>query len=310
MPASKRAPAVAMQAFSPVDEAALQQIRKTAAPSRVSVLDVIKVITRLSTNNCSVIWNRLHERHPEVITSMHKFPGARQKHTHVADAKSICEIVMLLPGKAAADFRKRTAEVLVRYLGGDEALVAEIAANRLAQEGLPESHPMRVFGEAVDAGGVTSAASACEMVGRMLPSLLEQFSQKLTEKLTVHIHERFAAFEKQHRARDGPYALPDADPRTLSVAQFVKEKGCSSKNFIAAFGTLVAVRGGSTPTPRANPRGTGRGVVVYTFCSPGLQAARDGDEGAEPGGPGETHALHRGGPPYYGALLAGVGAVP
>ena len=60
MPASKRAPAVAMQAFSPVDEAALQQIRKTAAPSRVSVLDVIKVITRLSTNNCSVIWNRLH----------------------------------------------------------------------------------------------------------------------------------------------------------------------------------------------------------------------------------------------------------
>ena len=119
MPASKTAPAVAMQAFSPVDEAALQQIRKTAAPPRVSVLDVIKVITRLSTNNCSVIWNRLHERHPEVITSTHKFPGARQKQTHVADARAICEIVMLLPGNAAADFRKRTAEVLVRFLGGD-----------------------------------------------------------------------------------------------------------------------------------------------------------------------------------------------
>ena len=108
-----------MQTLSPLDDAALQQIRKTAAPPRVSVLDVIKAITRLSASGCSMIWNRLHERHPEVITSMHKFPGARQKHTHVADAKSICEIVMLLPGKAAADFRKRTAEVLVRYLGGD-----------------------------------------------------------------------------------------------------------------------------------------------------------------------------------------------
>ena len=108
-----------MQTLSPLDDAALQQIRKTAAPPRVSVLDVIKAITRLSASGCSMIWNRLHERHPEVVTSLHKFPGARQKQTHVADAKAICEIVLLLPGKAAADFRKRTAEVLVRFLGGD-----------------------------------------------------------------------------------------------------------------------------------------------------------------------------------------------
>ena len=218
IPASlRRAPPVAMQTLSPLDDAALQQIRKTAAPPRVSVLDVIKAITRLSASGCSMIWNRLHERHPEVITSMHKFPGARQKHTHVADAKSICEIVMLLPGKAAADFRKRTAEVLVRYLGGDEALVAEIAANRLAQEGLPESHPMRIFGEAVEAGGVTNAVGACEQVlGRLLPFLrkeltesLKELTESLTETLTVCIDERFAAFEKQQWPRAGPHALED-----------------------------------------------------------------------------------------------------
>ena len=215
MPASKTAPAVAMQVFSPVDEAALQQIRRTATPPRVSVLDVIKVITGLPTNGCSVYWNRLRENHPDVITSVHRFPGARQRDTDVADARAICEIVMLLPGKAAASFRQRTAGVLVRYLGGDEALVAEIAANRLAQEGLPESHPMRIFGEAVEAGGVTNAVGACEQVlGRLLPSLrkeltesLKELTESLTETLTVCIDERFAAVVEQQRSRAGPQTV-------------------------------------------------------------------------------------------------------
>ena len=51
---------------------------------------------------------------------------------------------MVLPGKAAAHFRKATADVAVRYLGDDLTLVEEIAANRLAQETLPEDHPARI----------------------------------------------------------------------------------------------------------------------------------------------------------------------
>ena len=62
-------------------------------------------------------------------------------------------------------------------------------------------HPARVFGEAVEAGGVTEAGPCESLIGRMLPSLLEKFTETLTEalteKLTLRIDERFAAFEQQ-----------------------------------------------------------------------------------------------------------------
>ena len=68
----------------------------------------------------------------------------------MTDARGITEIIMVLPGKAAAHFRKKAADVVVRYLGGDCTLVDEIAANRLAQESLPEDHPARMFGQTVE----------------------------------------------------------------------------------------------------------------------------------------------------------------
>ncbi len=56
---------------------------------------------------------------------------------------------MILQGRGAAQFRKKSADVVVRFLGGDPHIVEEIAANRLAQEHLPQNHPMRIFGETV-----------------------------------------------------------------------------------------------------------------------------------------------------------------
>ena len=61
------------------------------------------------------------------------------------------EIVWQLPG--TAEFRRNCAKLTVRYLGGDESLVAEIQANRQAQEALAHTqpdHPARIFGEVVE----------------------------------------------------------------------------------------------------------------------------------------------------------------
>ena len=135
-----------MPSFSTLNEQALRQIRKTAVyPPRVSVYDVINAITEQS--NPRIIWDRLCTGFPEVVTYCNSFkcPGRGQQDTPVADARGITEIIMVLPGKAAAHFRKAAANVIVRYLGGDIGLVEEIAANRLAQENLPEDHPARIF---------------------------------------------------------------------------------------------------------------------------------------------------------------------
>ncbi len=43
----------------------------------------------------------------------------------VAEAKGIVEIIMLLQGHHAARVRSQAAELLVRYLGGDVAIIDE-----------------------------------------------------------------------------------------------------------------------------------------------------------------------------------------
>ena len=87
-----------------------------------------------------------------------KFPDSRgrkgQRNTKVTDVCGIVEVVMLLPGRHAAQVRRQAAELLVRYLGGDVALVDEVCRNRGFQEALAVARPVdprRVFGEAVEA---------------------------------------------------------------------------------------------------------------------------------------------------------------
>ena len=145
---------MALAALKQLDAEALGQVRKTAEdPPRVSVLDLISVITGLGTNNARNYWIRFQAAHPEVATesSNFKFPGRGQRETPVIGARGAVEIVMLLPGKAADSFRKGTADVIVRFLGGDPRIVDEIAATRILQQQLPGTHPMRIFGETVEA---------------------------------------------------------------------------------------------------------------------------------------------------------------
>jgi hypothetical protein len=88
------------------------------------------------------------------------------------------EILMALPGRIAARFRKDSADVIVRYLGGDPSLVEEVAANRLIQERLPDEHPSRLFGQTVDSEGVKRAREELE-VGRFKRACLEDLSQSV-----------------------------------------------------------------------------------------------------------------------------------
>ncbi len=139
-----------------ITEAELRRIRK--ADGQVSVFDVIRAVTGQAPAACRKLWCRLTEAHPELAAFCRpkefKVKGrGGNLATPAADATGITQVLMLLPGRAAAEFRKSVAKVLVRYIGGDPTLVDEIAANRTAQEQLaiedPE-HPARLFGESVE----------------------------------------------------------------------------------------------------------------------------------------------------------------
>ena len=98
-----------MMCLGQVSEATVRQIRKTAEdPPRVSVLDAIALITGHSPTVCSHTLQRLKEVYPEVGSDLanFKFSGRGQRDTPVTDARGIVEIIMRLPGRAAARARK------------------------------------------------------------------------------------------------------------------------------------------------------------------------------------------------------------
>lgn len=61
-----------------------------------------------------------------IFLSQHKFPGAGQRETPCVNAKGLVKLLMLIPGKLAQEFRNQTADIMLRYLGGDITLVNEI----------------------------------------------------------------------------------------------------------------------------------------------------------------------------------------
>ncbi len=133
------------------------------------------MVTGCSAHKCSNVFSRVSEAFPEVLTgcSNFKFSGRGQRETPVAEVRTIVEIIMVLPGRAASQVRKAAADVMVRYLGGDPSLVEEIAANRLRQEDIGEDEPARLFGQTVESEALKrkrEEVAMLELEGRMKAS--------------------------------------------------------------------------------------------------------------------------------------------
>ena len=144
-----------MVSMAELDDDTVQRVRKTAeSPPRVSVIDVVAIVTGFSPNVASNTVQRLKEAYPEVTSDWcnFKFPGRGQRETPVTDAEGITQVIMLLPGRAAAIARQSAANVVVRYLGGDVSLVREVMANRDMQAQLEPEHPASIFGQSVSRG--------------------------------------------------------------------------------------------------------------------------------------------------------------
>ena len=91
----------------------------------------------MTLGRLTVVWSNSFQKFGQLVRTADpdiKFEGQGQRLTPVADAREITEIIMLLPSAAAAQFRKKSADVVVRFLGGCPTLVDEIAANRLTQD--------------------------------------------------------------------------------------------------------------------------------------------------------------------------------
>ena len=144
---------------------------------------------------------------------------------------------MLLPGQCAVRVRRRAAELIVRWLGGDLSLIQEVIANRGLQEELAAhapQDPRRAFGEAVEAGQGAAFQQVLEVL------------EKVTEKLITKIDEHFVAMER--RVRPAPYAPVAGNTKALTIPQYLNERerevpgfAAIRKRFAPSFNTVVSM---------------------------------------------------------------------
>ena len=140
----------------------VKQFRKTdEEPPRISVIDVATLVTGKDARKAAQDVGFVKDRYPEVAQNLglFKFHGRAQRNTPVATCRGVIELIMLLPGRHAAQVRKQAADLLCRWLGGDLSLVDEVCTLRGFQEELalhaPED-PRRLFGEVVEASSSTA----------------------------------------------------------------------------------------------------------------------------------------------------------
>ena len=95
----------------------------------ISVFDFIKVVGGQAQPRKT--WLDILNNHKEEVVTFcnaFKFPGQGQSKTPVINVQGMVKLLFWLPGEMAKQFRSKSAEVMIRYLGGDTTLIDEIKA--------------------------------------------------------------------------------------------------------------------------------------------------------------------------------------
>jgi hypothetical protein len=243
-----------------------QGARKTQ-DGKISVTDVIMMVKKCTRNSASRILRQLRneERIPELELiifganideaglASSSWGGSRHPEA-AADARQIVQVIWALPGDSA--FRRKSADVVVRYLGGDLNMLNEVISNRAAQEVLVREnpqHPARLFGEAVE----TETSEALKRKREETESIeLDLRCEKArSEMKKVQVDAYVACFERaasmgvqpddraklQLRDFVGSLASPSSTSRKeICVRAFLLSKNVNPREFESKLGKIVA----------------------------------------------------------------------
>jgi hypothetical protein len=109
------------------------------------MISIYDVIAFFGYENARERLGAIKKQFPEVVrdTYSFKFSGQGQTSTPVAKLQTIIEMVNVMNGPKVAKYRRKFAQIIVRYMGGDLTLVDEILANHERVAQLPEDSPER-----------------------------------------------------------------------------------------------------------------------------------------------------------------------
>ncbi len=120
-------------------------------PNRAALPDLIQAVCKMSRSQAYTwLWRSRSSEDGgfEFLANCDTFQFAGPgRPTPVVDARTAVQVMNHLPGTRAAEFRARTADVFVRYLGGDPALLDEVVRNNQIQQAAEPNDPVRFFGQ-------------------------------------------------------------------------------------------------------------------------------------------------------------------
>jgi len=115
----------------------------------ISVIDFIRVVG--GQKKPQNVWYDIKKKYKNELgtfCSQYKFPGQGKTTGPVINVQGMVKLLFLLPGDLAKQFRSKSAEVMIRYLGGDLTLIDEIKAIDQVHINNPNNN-LQVFREEV-----------------------------------------------------------------------------------------------------------------------------------------------------------------
>jgi hypothetical protein len=116
------------------DNAAFTMRMTPGSDPRVSIMDFVMAVTGQANKHASNLIMRLHDEHSSFWGKVqkHKFSGRGEREQSVLCLSECVELLMMLPGKKAKEFRRESAGLLTRLFAGDPTLHDVIEKNGLS----------------------------------------------------------------------------------------------------------------------------------------------------------------------------------
>ena len=281
-----------------------QKARKTVeVPARVAVYDMIAAAKGRDNKYASKVFKR-HLKEgtmpaceevdasmisPDTGNEVIGHGGRNRKKILVGTLQEIVQILWALPG--GANFKKNSADVVVRYLGGDCTLLDEVWRNRELQKALGQAdphHPARLFGEAAQLSGkkrpheIMIHTAVQEAVDAAEDRILRKFDEALRRIQSIDPSREFANSTRSHSTlmdigvivEGEELARLDEDEHVVRITDFLQDRvtrttwvrhGGKLKNIFAIElkkAKLQESRDTGLPPPIARAQGEYR--IVYT----------------------------------------------
>ena len=125
--------AIALIPFDEIVPGATVRVTTIDGVQYLSIRDIIMCVCSKDANQAGAVWRNMGSRNKEELwehVTEFQFHGPGQSEQPVITLEGALILLVFLPGKKALLYKRKFADIIIRYLDGDISLISEIHANK------------------------------------------------------------------------------------------------------------------------------------------------------------------------------------